>query len=462
MIKSKLVIGLSSLRIEEQTSLKKYLLMESTKKSDHYRLLHHLCNSISNLEELLDKDQFRLSYFPGMSKKGFLNLCSRVFQIFEEWLVWYEMKKDRDKCDVLLLKTYNRRGIFNLADKKFNVLNKRLSDTKGLSITHKKNLYEMGHYHHFSENNAKSVIGGNLLENTVSNFLQSYKEQATLYLLEMTNWGKATGYDYTRPIEKILKSVNGITDSKTSILVQKLYQSRIENSNSPLQEVLHNLVNKKVEIGSDLETLVTLYGISISTNNWHKGTLKDPKQIFDFYNYAFESQILLNLGKIRCLRFVNIISVLVHTQTSKKCYEFIDRWCHLIGDQDIESAKNLCYVYAKIKDQQYEDIIYLLRGRKYFDIFTDLRSIAFENIALYKLKEWDILKNRLHNYRRKIRGAKNKISKKVFDSQINFINILELLAKSHFKKVPHIDLNSYSTVFNKAWLQNEIKSRGLG
>lgn len=461
MKKSKIINALSFLKKDEWISFQKYILMYSSDSSDQYKLLDILSKKKSKLDQLPNKDIFRQSYFPAMSSKSFLNLSSRVFQIFEEWFVWQEMKKDIDKRDAILVKCYNRRGMYELADKKYKAITKNLNGKKKLTFDTSSNLNYIYHYHHFSENKAKRVIGGRLLDDAVSNFNKSYKERALLYLIEMANVGIGIKFDFTKQIELIKKSIADLPDSEVSLLLQNLYNSKLNGTSKPLEAVYNLLSNDKIKNGSDIETLVNLYSINISTNNWLTGTSDNKQIIIDFYNLALESGILLNLGKISCHRFVNIISVLIHTQSVLECNQFIDKWCHLIGDEDLESAKNLSYVYPKIKAKQYEDIIYLLRGKKFNSIYMELRAIAFENMALYKTEEWDILKNRLQNHKRKIRGAKNKITKYLYDAQLSYIAIIEILSKSYFTKVKPIDLNNYPAVFHRSWVEEEIKSRGL-
>jgi len=461
MKQNKLHTALNSLNKEEWKSLRKYVIMETSEKSDMYKLFQYLMETFKNDKLEISKEEIRSQIFPKMIEKSFLNLISRLFLLFEEWLVYYEIKRDKDESDTLLVKIYNRRGIFSLADKKYNALSKRLKKDKALSLSKTQLLHRMNHYHYYSESKAKLQIGGALLGNSVENFYFNYRHYAQLYILEMKKMGNTLSYDYSTKINILEKSLESIPKSSTGMILSKLLNAYEKYDTHELENIFSFLSQNKIKVGSDLETFLCLYGISIGKRNWIRGYSSDISILFDFNDYLLASGIFKNLGKITLLRFLNLINSIVNTQTTNKCYEFIDKWCHLVDDQDIESTRNLCYVYPKIKENKYEDIFVLLRGRKYNTTFPELRAIAFETMALYKTKEWELLRNKLNNYKRKIRGAKNKISKDVYNSQIAFIEIIEKLTKSHFKKMDYIDLSKYPVLYNKIWLIPEIKSRGL-
>ena len=216
----KLLDGLKLLDREEWISYRKYILMYCTKASDNYELLDYLYSIREELSELSNIDQIKKPLFSNMSLKAFSNLMSRIFNWYEEWLIWFENNKNEISRDVQLVKIYNRRGAYTLADKTYRRVEKKLLNQVQLDLDKHKNLYLIHRYHYYSDNPIKYKRKGEFLDTFVRYFLFQFKEQALLYVAELHNWGAIQNHDYEKEIELLTQIGTLINDSQTSEIIQ--------------------------------------------------------------------------------------------------------------------------------------------------------------------------------------------------------------------------------------------------
>jgi hypothetical protein len=459
MKQTKLFLALRSLSKEEWKSLEKYVIMETSENSDAYNLFEYMKIKLLHSVEPKPKKEVRAEILPHMTDKSFLNMCSRIFLLFEEWLIWYENKKDRNKCDVQLVKIYNRRGIFKLANQKFKRVSNALQNEKTCNLKTSLLLHELYHYYYFSENNAKKGKPNLLLDLIESHELR-YKEWSYIYMAQLTLMKSNNMNDYSDHILKFENSLKGLPESKTSIITSKIYDVVKNQDLNSLDFIFKSLNNEKISKASDLEVFGVLYGISSSQRLWNKNISKDPKLVIAFYDYGLTSGALLNLGKLTNYRFIHITTVLSKTNNAEKCYEFINKWNGLLEEKDRESITAMCIAKIKLEEKKYNDVIYLLRGQTFQNTNTQIEALTLEIMAMYEEKEWNLLSGRIHNFKRKLRLARGKTSKTIIDGQINFLKVVEKLMSSDYKKV-EIDLSKFKFLNHRYWLENHLKAKGF-
>ncbi|MFT6334723.1 MAG: hypothetical protein ACI86M_002396 [Saprospiraceae bacterium] len=459
MKQTKLFLALRSLSKEEWKSLEKYVIMDTNEKSDTYYLFEYMKNKLLHSIDPKSKKEVIAEILPHMTDKSFLNLCSRTFILFEGWLVWYETKKDRNKCDVHLVKIYNRRGIFKLANQKYKRVSSVLLNEKTSNLKTNLLLHELYHYHYFSENPSKTE-NPNLLLDLIEAHELRHKEWSYIYMAQMASINSFKIDDYSDQILKFESSLNRLPDSETSIISSEIYDLVKNQDLKSLELIYEFLINEKITKGSDLEVFATLYGISLSQTLWNKNILADPKMVLLFYEYGLSSGVILNLGKISAYKFTHITTVISKTQKPEKCYEFINKWSGQIEEKYRESTIAMCIAKIKLEEKKYNDAIYQLRGQTFHDIKTQIEALTIEIMAMYEEKEWNLLSSRIHNFKRKLRLARGKTSRNIIEGQQNFLKVVEKLMSSNYKKV-EIDLSKYKFLNHRYWLENHIKSKGF-
>lgn len=460
MKQTKLYIALQSLSKEEWKSLQKYVIMETSDTSDTYDLFTYMYNRYKANEAPNSKDATRTYLFPKMAEKRFLNLCSKTYLILEDWLVWYEMKKDKVLCSIHLVKTYNRRGIFELADKAFAGVHKKLSQQSKLDLKRSEYLHKLYKYHYFSENPVKNREGKKILEKLVKYWMHSYKESSHLYIAQMYSWGDSNNFDYSETINGLESSIANISISKTSEVTKIIQKLTIKEDQESLDE-LYELLNKgEIEKGSDLEVFITLYTILYCVKMWNRGKLINKAFISKIYDYGLSSKILMNLGKMAPNSFLNMISVLVLTSKPKITYQFIEKWSHIIDNNDSCATVAIAKCYVKREEGKFNDIILLLRSLHSKETTLTNLSLVFLIKAFYMEKEYELAQNTINNFKRRLRKTKTGSEKAFYLPRLNFLLVMEQLIKNKHQKVS-INLDQYKHLHHRIWLSKQInKSKG--
>jgi len=460
MKRVKLLDGLRMLGKVEWLSFRKYMLMYCTKSSDNYRLLDYLFLSRNELTEMSDVKAIKKLLFDKMTDKGFSNLMSRIFNWFEEWLIWYENKKDKVTSDIQLVKIYNRKGVFNLADKTYKRVEKILLDEKRLSLRKHRDLYDLHHNHYYSDNPVKYQRKEEILNSLVSYFLLQFKEQSCLYLAELHNWGIIQNHDYTKEIELLNKVGVLISDSQTSQVINYIVLMVSELDEKAFWNLQKMIYSDKLKPDSELYMLSSLYLITFSLRLWNNNKITDPQAVIDTYDFGLESGVLLNTGKIPIIRFINFVTTLGFIKASKTTYDFVDKWIHLVDTNDHDAIKALSYAQLKFIEKKYQDIVPLLLGKKYDTDFGKLRAISLELISLYydRKTNYGLLHNRINNFKRVLRTFSSRKSEFTYHGYLNFTKVLELLIKRDFIKIS-INIDKYSPLLYKKWLNSEIEVR---
>ncbi|MFT4534011.1 MAG: hypothetical protein ACJA1A_002504 [Saprospiraceae bacterium] len=455
MTHTKLYVALQSLSKEECKSLQRYLIMETSDTSNGYHLFHYLneCHKSSNSPK--SKDEVRHQLFPTMTEKKFLNLCSKVYLVVEDWLVWYDIKKDKMLCSVHLVKAYNRRGVFELADKAFMRARKKLSQQEKIDLRKSEHLHNLYKYHYFSENPVKVREGKDIFEKLVQYWTQNYKEKSHLYIAEMQNWGGGMNFDYSIAKTMLINSIDGLPESETSMVTQIIQKLTSNGDQETLDELYNLLIEGKIQEGSDLEVFITLYAIAHSIKMWSSGKLKNKEYISRMYDYALSSKILMNLGKLTSSRFLNIISVIVLTSKPSLTYEFLEKWSHIIDPKDRNPTVAIAKCYVKREEGKYGDIILILRNVQYTNLNLTMLSLVFLIKAFYKEKEYDVAQNTINNFKRRLRKTKTGTEKTYYYPRLNFLLVMEQLIKSKHKKIS-IDLDQYKHLHHRIWLSKQL------
>ncbi len=455
----KLIDGLRMLDKDEWISFRKYILMYCKKSSDNYQLLDHLFSVRNSLSDLKDIESIKKPLFDRMTSKSFSNLMSRVYIWFEEWLIWHENKKISLRQDVQLVRILNRKGNFNLADKVYNRLEKKLLTRKELDLETNKLLYELHHYHYFSDNRVKYRRKEEILETLVHYYNLQIKEQTLLYIAELYNWGGIQNHDYSTEIALLEPIVEMAANSKTSEVIQ-LIVALVRDMDPQALLLLKTIIESgQLVKNSELHILATLYMVTFSLRLWNNNKISDPKIVFEAYDFGLESGVLLNTGKIPFIRFMNLVTTLGFIKTSEKTYAFIDKWKHIVEGEEEGVIGSIGYALLKFFEQKYDEIIPLLVGIRCESDHGRLRSTSLELIGLYvdRKNNYSFLFNRIHNFKRVLKTYGSKQSNQTYRSMLNFATILELLAKRDFARI-YINIDNYSPLLYKRWLEKEVKA----
>ena len=219
------------------------------------------------------------------------------------------------------------------------------------------------------------------------------------------------------------------------------------------------MYSDRLNRGSELYVVASLYMITFSIRLWNANKIKDPQLVLDVYDFGLESGVLLSTGKIPFVRFINLVTALGYIKTTDTTYEFVDKWVHLVDSESQEAIHALSYAHLKLIQGKYEELMPLLLGQRYETETGRMRSSSLELIGLYieRKNNYGLLANRLNNFKRVLKTFSSKKSNEAYRVYLNFTKVLDLLIKRDFIKLT-IDIEKYSPITYKKWLLTEIKA----
>ncbi|MBT8232055.1 MAG: hypothetical protein KJN84_05485 [Bacteroidia bacterium] len=454
---SKLITALMTLNKEEWFLFRKYLLYETSEESEIFGLFTFYQSRKGRLEKLDDTDEIRQKHFSDYAPKIFLNLNSKLYNLFEDWLAYYQFKSEPHQSQLSLLKALNKRGLYKHADQVAKSIGKRIEKNQLLSMDDIKASNAVNHLQYFSNNPIKYNSGTALLEGTIDNHLAFINIQSSLYLTELINFSKVQNQDYSQLISQLKSHLNDSTSplEKKSLQLPKLFVDPNEKLFIKLKDFLFE---NKLQYPSEFHTLFTLYLLSISLKLWSKNLISSPNPILELYDYIFEKDVISENGKIPVIRFHNIIGSLSTFKNDEWLKGFISNWINKVDTSQKLATKCLAEAQVSFSMENYDQILNLLSGLEYDTIDQKVRARSLELIAFYKDedKKHDLFFNSAHNFKRLLKRHKNHISEKLYKANNNLILLLEKIIKSDYKNLD-INLSHYDYLIHRSWCIGQVK-----
>jgi len=460
MNNTKLISVLTTLGSEEWSSFRKYLLKYTRRGSDNFNFFEFLNQRRDKLHSLQSSEEIRLKYFSKLSSKGFSNMMSRVFNWLEEWLAIHEFKQQQYAEELMLIKAYNRRGLYKLANTKATRLEESILKGETLDIVDNKTLAELFHTQYYSENSIKYNKGGELLEKLCKYFFNQVKEHSLLYLPEFENVQRIQKYDLSKSIDQINEMIDFLPETELSVHLKELILLNRNNESKLLVNLFDKMKTGIFTPNGFMHTLLVYYLISLSLQLWLKGKLSSKDMVGEIYDYAISSGVLLEHKKIAIRRFHNIVSTLSGVNSYDWTKNFIDKYYELVDTPKPESSKALAYAQLCMYHDKYDDINQHIKSVSYNDFDIKMRSYCLQAIALYKDEDLDldILQNKIGNFKRFLTRNKHRVSQKYYDSNFNFFDVIIQLSNQKYMKAS-IDLSKYSDLAYRYWINKELSNK---
>lgn len=431
--------------------------MVSGEGSDNLRMFSFLQERKERLSSLTDSDQIRLKHFTKFTSKGFSNCLSRLFQWLEEWLVIEQVKREKYEREVRLVRAYNERGLYGLADRLAARIEEKISKNNKLNSEEASVLSQLYKYQYYSDNPIKYKSSGLLFQKLIDQFLSAHKERALIFLAELHNWGRVINYDFSDSIDRIRESVEKIPDSNLIPVLNELENLVTNHDLNAYQKLKDTLFSDKISRNSELHTILTFYLITHSLILWTNGKIKEPNELVEIYEYGLNTGVLMIGGKIPLVRFYNILSTLGAIKSFEWSEAFIDRWNDKVYTNHIESTKALALAQNCFYHKRYEEIIPLIRMMEYDDFSQKIRAGALTVVALYMQpdRDYEILNVYASNYKRLLKRHKKNLGEQIYKSHLSMVEIVELLIKRERKRIT-IDLNKYPSIHLRNWVTEQV------
>ena len=459
MRQTKLLSVLEVLHEEEWKSLTKYLLQFCRETSDIFRIF--LFFKKQNETKTLGIPQEFDGEFSGISKKIFSNLMSTLFKWTQEWLVAQEVLREDYAFDLYLIKSYNRRAIYRLADQTAMELEKKIKNKSTLDIENSYSQFKMLQYQFFSNNPIKYDHGTAMLSDLQDSFLTYVKEQLLDNVAGLQNWQKIRTVDFYHHFQQSSDLDQCLPDSELSEDLKSLINMIAYYDLSAFLALKEKLLHGRFELGSQLHNKITYYLIAMSQNLNNKNLLQNKGDIFQIYEYALTSGVLLDNGKISHITFNNMITILSTVETYQRNMDFIEKWISLVEGSKKETNLNIAKAIVSFYHEYYDAVLYHT-NIKDFGSFSQ-RNLAFvlRLIACFmdRKNDYDRYKDHLNKFILYMKRNKSKFSVKNFIAYTNLIDFIIKIEKSTKRKVC-IDLSQYEFLMYRSWCEKMVTQKG--
>lgn len=458
MKKSKLTIALGDFSKEEWISYRKYLLMHIREDSECFAVFKFLQLKKYTLSDLPELEKVRQKYFPGMSLKVLGNYISKLYIWLEQWIIHDHMLKDDLQFKLNLVKIYNRRGLYHLADQTANQLDKKLNQKKGYNIEQSKIKADLLYYQYYSDNPQKYIAGPTLLQEVVNSHLKYSSQKLQLFIAELYNWGELNNYDYQASIVLIDELINRMPEHELSQLMYHLKTMVADNNAESYYKLTEILYNDVLDNKSDLHIIVSLYLMAFSIRLWSKEKIRETASIFRIHNYCLETGIFLIDGKIDSHRFCITTSTLSYIGGQEETKKYIDQWVDIVNCKDTNSIKNLNYAINHFYHEKYEEALDCIIKAETLPSLERNLALDIQSIALYKkrFEDFELFQNHLNNFKRTLARKSNRRGKESSKQHLNLIKLLETMSDPDCN-YNDINIHDYSPLIYRSWFLRELK-----
>lgn len=457
MSSSKLVRVLSTLSKDEWQSLRKYLRVYNREESDHFRLFDRISKKQKEIDASFDLAKIKSKNFPKLNDKAFGSLQSRLYKEICEWLAIEEFKSEKYAQELLLLKTFNDRGLYKDADSVAKKLEANINGTNELDLEKSSALQKILHYQYYSDNPIKYDLKRNLLKDLVNTHIDKFNESSLLYCAELINWGRIKNINYEYEL-KGLRELVRFSESKEIIQDLSKVTSLVENGEASLLIGLsENLFSGKYKKNTELHDLISFYLIRYSLKAWMERKLKDTEIIIKLYEYGLSSGVLLKSGKIPQTRFYNMIATLGALKSFEWTQTFIYNWIDKVETQNVDSVLSLSLAYNCFYHNEYKKMRTHLNNVNSEYLVHKIIVLGLKMISYYKdVSSNRLLVNHIENFKRTLKRNKTEISSELYQSHWNLIKVIESLSQKIYGD-EKLKLSDYNHLIYRKWCELEIK-----
>ena len=449
----KLIIGLNALSKAEWKLFKKYVLMQTTEHTDTFAVFSLLQKNKTQLAQF-ETSTWQKKHHAHLPEKSFLNILSKLYLWLEEWIVYNNIKNDKVKSGIELVKHFNRNGLFKLADSKAKQVQALLDSENQYSPESDYNQYLLNYYQFYSDNPIKAT-NKNLIYELVQSYLKQSQYGDLLMTAQLDFWTIIRKVD----TEKHNRLKKQLSPSITDPVHQNIYSLLADQKLESLDYCFNILKEGKIKRTDDLYTILTMTLLNLSLKLWNSQIITRPELPTEIWVFALEQGVLTNAGRLPFQRFVNIVNALGAFTTFEWTNKFIDTWGPKVDTPDISGVINFA------KASNYFNHGYFDESMQYINtINTSLISsraiIHHLTIRLYyetRDQNYDLLIDAMDRFHAYIRRRADDISIINTRRLKNFIRSVQYLLKGN----PTEDgLKAFLPSANTLWLKAKVKEMG--
>ncbi len=456
MATPKLLEAVYTLTTDEWSSFGKYLLTKTRPNSDHHLLFKVLLKNKAALLEDGKSDKIRVKHFTAMTSKTYSNLLSRLFLYFEEWFSINMYLSSNYEKELLLIKGYNQKGLFKLANNVARNLVQRINSATYKSLDQQTVLKQLHTLQYFSNNPIKKTEGHEIFCSGINAFLSSTEEQALFLLLELENRTALNHQD----LSQARSNLEGLIQSKHSELSQTMTLC-LEALRDPS---LDHIINLKTRLNtstilpsSDLYLALTIYLRKALNKVLNKNICVEAKEVLEIYQLTLSAMSANPHQKLLPVSLINAVAGLSLHTTYEETETLIQEWVPRTFTKYPESLSNYCNASNLFIHNRYDEAIDYLIGLEFDNINIKASSQAMLIIAHYMNDAEDLALTMAANFKKQLSRNKSKLYRADYLGLYNFTKVLPLIYKSKYDKSIIIDLKDYERLAFRNWVVKQIE-----
>lgn len=471
---------------------KLFTLLQSLTKGELSKFDEYVHTSIPNLDkssvELFDILKTQSPKFPTkpLTKKKASSLLlgktsrrmdysiNKLTKALEEFLVILDLKKRPIKQSFALADALKRRRIDQYFFKTLMESDKKLKKTVAFSASaynQRFNVLALQFFHPNTQLINKETNG--TIEGVMDALDQNIAIQKLKYSIEMIIQAKFfktkpkilflpevlsllndTKYD-TKPIFKIYKSIVFFLQDQDKTITY-------EN----LTELIVEYINK---VAHEEQLVILQFLLNYAASELGNGKTQYIQEIFKWYKFGIEQEILIVNKRINPHNFLNIVdSSFLALEVTSWAESFVQQYAKYL-DKDIRRAtQSFCKMTFLFKEQEYSKILTEAATYQYEDIGFALKTKSlllktYYELWLQRQLDADFIYTFCASFTRYINRQKIIEQSPFREANLNFIKMVKKLIKTQetygaktSKNSLLEDLGTMPFIINKQWLQKKI------
>ncbi len=456
----KFITVFNALHESEKVVFDKFILRHHDTKSEVYHIFCHIKKVSNGLLPQTDLKEIKGKKFVQHSDKNFANYLSLLYQLLEQWMVEDAIHHDENMKSYLLLKGFQKRGLYQLANKEYEDMTNRIHSTPNANYYHK--LYEwLSHFEvYYSFNPHKYSEGSNAVHSLHQTFIDYTSYTAQILKTEIINWSTIYPYVGTADAAIMESFVSASSDTTHIQNFRTICELFKEFDKSKYDILVNQLLNVGFLHGSLEEIIITAYLIRLNIRSKKQGLNNDhshyTKKLYDF---AFKNGIFSEHGKVTPITFKNMILSVAENNSFEFSIDFVHRYIHYVHSVTPESTHAVCMATVYFKNEKYSEAIAHTGHTTYHDLAEKIHSLTINLLSWFMTRksEPDIYQNVKNNYISFIKRNSDKSSEDIHVGFLNFILVINDLEREK----SHIMISQYKNLQNRMWLTKYMSQQGI-
>jgi hypothetical protein len=259
---------------------------------------------------------------------------------------------------------------------------------------------------------------------------------------------------------------NKYGDIAAIAIYHAVYHMLREADGEPHLKELKTLLAAQPEcIPQAVERDAYIFAINFCVKQINRGKLDYLREVFDLYNVALEKDFLFDKNELSPWDYKNLVTLGLRLKEQKWTESFIKEY----RDRIPKTARSNAYTFNLAKFyfyiQRYDEVLKLLQGVKYDDMFYLLDSKTLLAKTYYEMTEYEALYSLISSFKVLLR-RKRKISDTHRRNYINLLNFITKLSRADVRDKKLLqelkdEFEKTTQMADAGWLREKFEELGV-